>query len=262
MKILGVFLSGLLLAGCVSTNVPYDVLAEMAPTGKLRVGTNHGNFLLVNPGAQFGFATGIAPDMAEALGRKLNVPIEYVSFASAGATADAVKTGVWDVAFIASEPQRASEIAFSTAYVEIPVTYLVPPGSPIRTIAEVDRPGVRIAVSNKSAYDLYLQRTLKNAKLERAPSIPAAFELFQSGKLDALVGLRAGLIAEAERMPGSRVLDGQIYAVQQSIGTPKARQKSAAYLRLFVEEMKRTGVVSAAIERHKVRGVSVAPAQP
>jgi polar amino acid transport system substrate-binding protein len=255
-------LACLLLAGCASTNVPTDVLKEMAPTGKLRVGTNHQNFLLVNPGSVFGSPTGIVPDIAAELGRRLNVPVEFVSYPTAGATADAVTSGAWDVAFIAAEPQRANQIAFSAAYLEIPVTYLVPAGSKFRTLAEVDRPGVRIVVSAKSAYDLYLSRTLKSATLERAPSIPAAAELFRNGKFDAMVGLRTGLLAEAEKMPGSRVLDGQIYGVQQSIGTPKERQKSASYLRLFVEEIKRSGVVSAAIEKNRVRGVSVAPASP
>lgn len=253
-------LACLLLAGCASTDVPYDVRTEMAPTGKLRVGTNHQNFLLVNPGSAFGNPSGIVPDLAAELGRRLNVPVEFVSYATAGATADAVTSGAWDVAFIAAEPQRAGQIAFSAAYLEIPVTYLVPPESKFRTIADVDKPGVRIVVSAKSAYDLYLSRNLKHATLERAPSIAAASELFRNGKFDAMVGLRTGLLADAEKMPGSRVLDGQVYPVQQSIGTPKNRQRSAAYLRLFVEDVKRTGIVSTAIEKNRVRGVAVAPA--
>src|SRR6185369_7016720 len=118
-------IASLLLAGCAAPNVAYDVRAEMAPTGKLRVGTNHQNFLLVTPGSTFGKPSGIVPDIAAELGRRLNVPVEFVSFSSAGATADAVTTGAWDVAFIGAEPQRAGQIAFSPAYLEIPVTYLV-----------------------------------------------------------------------------------------------------------------------------------------
>jgi polar amino acid transport system substrate-binding protein len=253
-------LISVLLGGCAVSRVPADVIAELAPTGTLRVAANHGNFLLVNPGSTFGSPSGIAPDIGAELAHRMNVPIVYVSFPSAGATADAVKQGVWDIAFLGAEPQRANEITFTAAYLEIPVTYLVPPGSKFRNVSDVDQPGVRIAVSAKSAYDLYLSRTLKHAKLERAPSIPASFELFRDGKFDALVGLQTGLLDNAEKMPGSRVLEGQITTVQQSIGVPKGRERAAIYLRRFVEEIKRSGYVAQEIAKHRVRGVSVAPA--
>jgi polar amino acid transport system substrate-binding protein len=236
-----------------------QVKKELAPTGKLRVGTNHSNFLLVNPDSPHGAPRGIAPDLGAELARRLGVPVQYISFDAAGKTADAVKTGAWDVAFLGAEPQRANEIAFTAAYLEIPVTYLVPAESPIRARADVDRKGVRVAVSAKSAYDLYLSRTLKHAEILRAEGIPASFELFKAQKLEALAGLRPGLIRDAEKLPGSRVLDGQVTAVQQAIGTPKAREASAKYLREFAEDMKASGFVAKAIEKHGVRGVNVAP---
>jgi polar amino acid transport system substrate-binding protein len=233
--------------------------AELAPSGKLRVGINHSNFLLVNPGSPHGAPKGIAPDLALELSKRLGVPLEYVSLDSAGKTADAIRDAVVDVGFIASEAERANVIEFSSAYLELPATYLVPSGSPLRSIGDVDRPGVRIAVSGRSAYDLYLSRTLKNAQLVRAEGIPASVKLFTDQKLDALAGLKPGLLAEAQKMPGSRVLDGHFTAVQQSIGVPKKRAASAKYLVDFVEDAKRSGLVAQLVEKHGVKGVIVAP---
>lgn len=244
------------------TSLSPEVRSELAPSGKLRVGINHSNFLLVNPGSPHGAPRGIAPDLGAELARRLGVPLEYVSFASAGETADGAKRGAWDVAFLGAEPQRANEIAFTAAYLEIPVTYLVPGESSIRSLADVDRTGVRVAVSAKSAYDLFLTRTLKNAQLQRAEGLAAAFEMFNAQKLEALAGLRPGLLADAEKMPGSRVLEGQVTAVQQAIGTPKNREQAAKYLREFAEDIKASGLVAQAIAKHAVRGVSVAPQAP
>jgi polar amino acid transport system substrate-binding protein len=163
---------------------------------------------------------------------------------------------------LAAEPARANEIAFTAAYLEIEATYLVPAGSPIRTLDEVDRPGVRIAVANKAAYDLYLSRTLKHAELVRAEGIDGSYELFLAQKLDVLSGLKPRLLMDLEKLPGARILDGRFTAVQQGIGTPKARAAAAAYLREFVEEAKSTGLVAQAIAKHGVRGVNVAPPAP
>ena len=205
-------------------------------------------------------ASGIAVDLGQEVGRRLGVPVELVTFPTAGKLADAVKQGAWDVAFLGAEPQRAGEIAFTAAYLEIPATYLVPAGSPIRAIADVDRGGVRIAVASKSAYDLYLSRNLKHAQLVRAEGIEASYQLFVAQKLEALSGLKPRLVADAEKLPGSRVLEGEFTAIQQAIGTPKPRAAGAKYLREFAEDAKASGLVARAIARHGVRGVSVAPA--
>ncbi|MCL4799283.1 MAG: transporter substrate-binding domain-containing protein [Burkholderiales bacterium] len=233
--------------------------AELCPAGRVRAGINHSNFLLVKPGSPHGAPQGIAPDLALELAGRLGVPIEYVSFDGAGKLADAVGSAAVDVGFLAREAERANVIAFSSAYLELPVTYLVPAGSPIRTIAEVDRDGVRVAVSARSAYDLYLTRTLQHAKLVRAEGIPASYALFAEEKLDAVAGLKPGLLTHARKLPGARVLDGQFTAVQQSIGVPKGRAAAAAYLREFVEDVKRSGLVARLVERHGVSGVNVAP---
>jgi len=251
-----------LIVGCAMTAITPAIRSELAPSGTLRVGINHGNFLLVNADSPHGAPRGIAPDLGAELARRLGVPLEYISFDAAGKTADAVRSGAWDVAFLGAEPQRASEIAFTAAYLEIPVTYLVPAGSPIRHLADVDRAGVRVAVSAKSAYDLFLTRSLKHAELVRAEGLPAAFELFKTQKLDALAGLRPGLLGDAGKLPGSRLLDGQVTTVQQAIGTPKAREAGARYLRAFAEDVKASGFVAQLIEKHGVRGVTVAPKAP
>lgn len=250
----------LLLTACAMTpQITPAARSELAPTGKLRVAINHSNFLLVNPGSPHGAPEGIAPDLAAELARRIGVPIEYIGFDGAGKTADAIRDAKVDAGFIASEAERASVIDFSSAYLELPATYLVPAGSPIRSLADVDREGVRIAISNRSAYDLYLTRTLKHAKLVKAEGIPASVRLFVDEKLDALAGLKPGLLADAQKVPGSRLLDGQFTAVQQSIGVPKGRSAAAQYLREFVEDAKRSGLVAQLVEKHGVKGVNVAP---
>jgi polar amino acid transport system substrate-binding protein len=236
-----------------------DAKQELAPGGKLRVGLNYSNFLLVLGDGADGTPQGIAPDLGRELGRRLGVPVEFVKFKQAGHLADGVRDQKCEVGFLGAEPQRANEIAFTRAYLEIPVTFLVPAGSSIKTIAEVDREGVRIAVSARSAYDLYLSRNLKHAKLERVEGLDASYELFVKQKLEALAGLRPRLMSDADRLPGSRILEGQITGVQQAAGTKKGRDAGAAYLSQFIEDVKRTGFVASAIEKHKVRGVTVAP---
>jgi polar amino acid transport system substrate-binding protein len=206
-----------------------------------------------------GTPTGIAPDLARELARRAGLPIEYGRYDAAGKLADAVEDLAWDVAFLGAEPKRANVIAFTSAYLEIPITFLVPPGSPIRSIEQVDAKGVRVAVSEKSAYDLYLTRTLKHASLVRTSGIEASFKAFVEQKLEALGGLKPRLVMDAEELAGARVLDGQISAVQQSIGTPKARSHAVAFLRRFVEEIKAEGLVARLIQKHNVRGVNVAP---
>jgi len=232
--------------------------SELAPTGRLRVGLNYSNFLLVLGDDAQGEPRGIAPDLGRELARRAELPLEFVKFDGAGKLFDAVKAGTCDLGFLGAEPQRANEVEFTAAYLEIPVTFLVPAGSSIRTIADVDREGIRVAVSERSAYDLFLTRTLKKAKLVRAPGIPASYDVFISQKLEALGGLKPKLVEEQARTPGARVLEGQVTGVQQAIGAPKGRPAAAKYLREFAEDVKRSGFVARTIEKHGVRGVTVA----
>src|SRR4051812_19412238 len=232
--------------------------AEVAPGGRLRVGLNYQNFLLVSGDGPGREPRGVAPDLARELARRLGLPIEWLRFDTAGKLFDAVKAADCDVGFLGSEPQRASEVAFTGAYLEIPVTFLVPAGSTIGAIAEVDRKGVRVAVSERSAYDLYLSRNLKQAEIVRAPGIAASFDWFVERKLEALAGLKPKLVEENARIPGSRILGGQITSVQQAIAAPRGREVTARYLRDFVEDVKRSGFVALAIANNGVKGVNVA----
>ena len=240
-------------------SLPQDVIEELAPTSVLRAGINLSNFLLVSGKGAAGEPEGVAPDMARAIAERLGVPVAYVTYARPGELADAAGQGVWDIGLIAAEPARAETIAFSPAYAEIEATYLVPAGSPIGSIAEVDRAGVRIAIAARSAYDLFLTRHLHNAELVRAPSLDASYDLFVADKLDALAGLRPRLLQDLEKLPGARILDGRFTAVQQAVGTAKANEAGARFLRDFIEEAKASGLVARLIESHQIRGLSVAP---
>jgi len=239
------------------TDTSPAVRSDLAPTGKLRVALNMSNALLTATDAATGKPKGIAADLGRELGKRLGVPVELVPFPNPGAVADAAKTGVWDVGFIGAEPQRANEIDFTAAYVEIEATYLVPPGSQIKAIADVDRPGIRIAISDRSAYDLYLTRHLKHAELIRARG-DDVLKRFVSDKLDAMAGLRPGLVKNQASLAGSRILEGNFTAVQQAAGTPKGRPAGAKYLKAFIEDVKGSGLVANLIEKHGVRGLTVA----
>jgi polar amino acid transport system substrate-binding protein len=243
----------------MTSQISPDTQKDLAPSGKLRVGLNYGNFLLVLKDLPDGTPQGIAPDLARELGKRLEMGVEFIKFDAAGKLADGVKSRAWDVAFLGNEPQRAAEIDFSPAYLEIPVTYLVPADSPIRTLDEVDKKGVRIAVADKSAYHLFMMRELKNAELVSADGIEGSYKLFVDSKLDALAGLMPRLLTDQKKHPGSRILEGQLTAVQQSIGAPKGREAAARYLKEFAADVKQSGFVAGLIERHKVPGVSVAP---
>jgi len=240
-------------------SVPNAVMLELAPRGVLRAGINLSNFLLVSGRTPSGDPQGVAPDMARAIADRLGVPVAYVPFPRPGELADAAGTDQWDIGLIGAEPARAEKIEFSPAYVEIQATYLVPSGSALQTIADVDKPGIRIAVAARSAYDLWLDRNIKQAELVRAPSLDASFDLFVQNQLDALAGLRPRLISDVTKLPGARILDGQFTAVQQAVGTLRGNTAGAAFLRDFVEEAKASGLVASLIEKHKVVGLSVAP---
>jgi len=231
-----------------------QALSELADPGSLRVGINLGNILLVTGTAPNGEPQGVAPDMAAALAESLGVAVSYRSYASPGEVADAASRNEWDVGLIAIEPERAEVIDFCAAYVEIEATYLVPENSILQTISDVDRPGVRIAVSDRSAYDLFLSRNLKHAQLHRGKGLPGAFELFVAEKLDALAGLVPALKKNAEELPGSRVIDGCYTSVCQAFGTRPGKSALHSCTQTFIAEAKASGLVAELIEKHGVTG--------
>jgi polar amino acid transport system substrate-binding protein len=249
------------LAGGLSATAKADALKDLAPGGKLRAAINFGNSVLAQKDPATGEPKGITPDLARELGRRLGVPVEFATYEAAGKVFDAVKTGAWDIAFVAIEPVRAAEIEFSAAYVIIEGTYMVPKDSALKTIADVDKPGVRIAVGLKSAYDLYLTRTIKNATILRATAGGgrAMIDMFLNDKLEVAAGVRQPLVAYAKDHPDMRVMDGHFMEIQQAMGTPKGRTAGAEYLRAFVEDVKASGFVAEALKRS---GQSAAVAPP
>lgn len=237
-----------------------ELLAQLAPGGTLRAGLNMANNLLNTGRTAAGEPDGVAPDMARAIAEKLGVAVKLIEFPSPGELADQSLNDIWDMGFIGAEPSRAETIDFTAAYVEIEATYAVPADSPFTTVDEVDSAGTRIAVSGRSAYDLYLSRNLKNAELVRAKGVSGAVALFKSDGLDALAALRPALVAEGDNLPDTRILDGRFTAVQQAIGVPKGRGAAADFLAAFVEEAKASGLVGSLIDKHGVTGrLSVAP---
>jgi polar amino acid transport system substrate-binding protein len=234
------------------------IRSELAPHGVLRAGINLNNSLLVTGRAPSGDPVGVAPDMAREVAARLGVPVVYVPYANPGEMADAAGADAWDIGLIGAEPARARIIAFTSAYAEIEASYLVPPGSPLHVLEEVDQPGIRIAVTARTAYCLWLERNIKRATLVQSATLDSAYEQFVGDKLDALAGLGPRLIGESARLPGSRILAGRFTAVQQAIGTPSANAKGAAFLQGFVEDAKKSGLVAKLIARHRVVGLSVA----
>jgi polar amino acid transport system substrate-binding protein len=239
--------------------VASHVVAQLAPHGVLRAGINMSNFLLVTGRTASGEPEGVSPSMARAIADRLGVPVQYVPFPKPGELADRAGNDVWDIGLIGAEPARAEKIAFTAAYAEIEATYLVPAGSPLKSVADVDKPGVRIAVTARSAYDLWLDRNIKQATLIRSDSLDAALEQFVHDKLEALAGLRPRLLSDIKKLPGSVILDGQFTAVQQAVGTAKANTEAARFLHDFVEEAKASGLVARFIAEYGVNGLSVAP---
>ncbi len=148
---------------------------------------------------------------------------------------------------------------FTAGYLQIETTYLVAPGSPIRTIAEVDREGVRVGVADKSAFRPFLARNLKNARLLTGPGSPTAFELLRTGQVDVLAGLRHQLLEVRDKLPGSRVLEGRFLVVEQTLAIPKGRKAGIRYLREFIEEVKASGFIAQSLAKSGNANVPVSP---
>lgn len=249
-----------ILAACAAPPAPPQARAELAPHGTLRAAINFGNPVLAQKDRATGAPRGLSVDLAQELGRRLGVPVELVLFDAAGKVFEAAQADRWDVAFLAVDPARATEIAFTPPYVQIEGTYLVAADSVLRAIEDVDRDGVRIAVGKGSAYDLYLSRNVRRAQLVRVTTSQQAIELFLQQHLEAAAGVRQSLVQAARGRTDLRVLDGRFMAIEQAMGTPKSRTAAALYLRTFIEEMKASGFVARGLERSGQGDATVAPA--
>jgi polar amino acid transport system substrate-binding protein len=242
------------------TPTPTDLAATLAPTGTLRASINLGNPILAQRHPSTGEPGGVSVDLAQALAQSLGVPLSCVVFETANQSVEAVRQEQADIGFFAIDPLRGQGIAFSAPYVLIEGSYLVPQDSPLQANAEVDRPGVRVVVGQGSAYDLFLTRTLKQAELVRAPSSPAVVPVFLQQGLEVAAGVKQQLQADRQRHPGLRLLPGRFMVIQQAMGLPQGRGEAAAvFLAAFVEQMKASGFVAEALQRHGIQGASVAP---
>jgi polar amino acid transport system substrate-binding protein len=250
-----------MLAGCsvMPEVVAPDVVRDLAPTGTLRAAINYGNSVLAQREPSGSEGRGVSVDLARELARRLGVPLELVTYDAAGKVTGDAKSGRWDIAFVARDPERAKDIEFSPPYVIIEGGYVVPASSPLKTIEDVEREGVRISVSRGSAYDLYLSRVLKRAQLVRAPSPAASVDLFVNDRLDVLAGVKAPLVEYAATHPEVRVLPGRFMVIEQAMAVPRGRPLAARYVRDFIDEMKASGFVAASLQKSGQREAIVAP---
>jgi polar amino acid transport system substrate-binding protein len=252
-----------LLGACALSpqpSAPAAVVREIAPSGQLRAAINFGNPILATRGSAGGAPRGVSVDLSHELGKRLGVPVELVTFTSAGQVVEAVKTRQVDIGFVAIDPVRGADMGQTPAYVVIEGAYLVPNASPIRSNAEVDRVGNRIVVGNASAYDLYLSREIKAATLVRAPSSPLVTDMLVAQNYEVAAGVKQQLQADAKRIPGLRLLEGRFMVINQAMGLPKGRKVALSYLTAFVEDMKASGFVAQALARHGIEGAAVAGA--
>ena len=254
---------GLAAAGCASHGLalPPDVVAALAPTGRLRASINVGNPILARRDPAGGDVVGVSVDLARELARQLGVAFELRVSDAAARSVEIVRGGDADIGFFAIDPLRSQGIRFTAPYVLIEGAYLVRQGSPLTSNDEVDRAGTRIVVGKGSAYDLFLSRAIKLAQLERAPTSPAVVDDFIARRADVAAGVKQQLEADAARLGGLRLLPGRFMVIEQAMGLPTARGEAAARaLAAFVEQMKASGFVARALERHTIQGALVAPA--
>jgi polar amino acid transport system substrate-binding protein len=240
-------------------DVSPDIVSELAPTGTLRVAINFGNSVLAQKAPATGEPRGVSSALARELAKRLGVPIGFVAFDAAGKVTEAGKTGAWDICFLAIDPVRAAGISFTAPYVVIEGVYVVPKGSALQSVEDVDNDGIRVAVAQGSAYDLYLTRALKHARLLRRPSGPECLEMFVADKLEAAAGVKQPITAFVRSRSDMRLIPGRFMAIEQAMGTLKGREASLPFLRAFIEEMKASGFVARELAASGQGEAAVAP---
>jgi polar amino acid transport system substrate-binding protein len=233
------------------------IAREIAPKGHLRVALNHGNVVLVRRRSADGEAEGITVDLAHALATRLNLPLSFVHFNRAADVTDSAGTDVWDVCFLANDPLRAGQIAFTEPYLVIEGCYLVPQGSPAATAADVDRLALRIGVVQGSAYALHLTRNTQGARIITFTQFAEAAAALAAGDLDGLAGVRQAMEQQAARVQGYRLLEPAFMSIRQAMGVRAGRPLAAEFVRSFVNEMRASGFVADSVKRHGIEGVTL-----
>jgi len=251
----------LLLAACAGLGpapTPEQRQA-LAPTGPLRVGLQLGSPHNVVRDSVTGEMKGVGYDLGRALAGRMHVAFEPIMYPSVAALLEGGKSGAWDVAFVGFSPAREKDWDFTPLHMQMEFGYLIPKGSSIDAMADVDRVGVRVAVQDKSQPDVFISRTLKNATVVRGSTLSATLEMLGSGNADAIFSIKPSLFEASGRLPGSRVLDGRAGTDPHAMLMPKGREAGRAYASAFIEDAKAGGMVKAAIDRAGMRGAIVAP---
>ena len=261
MRFVAPVLAGFIVCSLVPVThaAPQAAVTDLAPTGKLRAAINFGNPVLASKDPATGEARGVSVDLSREMARRLDVPLEIVTFTAAGKVVEAAKANVWDVAFVAIDPERAVDMDYSAPDVVIEGAYLVPAGSAIKSNAEVDREGVRVVVGRGSAYDLFLSRELKRAQIVRVQTPPPVADAMLARGYEVAAGIKQQLEADAKRLKEVRLLEGRFMVISQAMATPRGRSAGARYLAEFIQEMKASGFVAGALARHGIEGAAVAP---
>ena len=243
------------IGGCANPPVAPEVRQTLAPTGKLRVGVYPGSpsSMLKDPSGE---DKGITIDLGKALAARLGVPYEQVEFARVAQVLEALKTGRVDFTFTNATAARAKEMDFAEPIVDIELGYLVLPGSPVTSTADVDRPGIRVGVTEGGTSHRVLPARFKNATVVPASSLKVAVDLMKSGKIDTYATNKPILYEMSDQLPNSKVLEGQWGVEHLAIAIPKGREQGLEFVRRFSEEAKAEGLVKRAVERSGMRGVA------
>ena len=238
------------------------VLKELAPTGKLRVGIA----TAPSPGAgnvamdANGQPRGVGGDLGRELGKTLGVPVEWVPYPNSGALTDDGVSGAWDVAFLPFDNERRKKVDFGPAHIVLQSTFLVPPGSSIQSLAEVDRPGLRVIGVENTATTRAAAASLKNVTMSNVKSAAELTALLRDGKADAIALSRESLTQIAAQLPGSRLLSGAFLSSFVAVAVPKGRPAALAYASAFIEEAKASGLVRRSLDSVGMQSSVVAPA--
>ena len=231
-----------------------NVVKQLAPKGYLRAAINLSNFLLVTGKESNGDPQGVSPEMAKALANELNVDIKLITFNRPGELADAISEDVWDIGNIANEPERAKSITFSLPYTTIESTFIIRNGLNINSLQDVDKKGIKIAVAERSAYDLWLTENIKNANLIRAKSIDESFSVFQENKYEVLAGLRPKLIDEMKKTTDCYLLDEPFTFINQCIGSKPGNLEAKNFINNFVKKNIQNGFIKNLLSKYEVLG--------
>ena len=225
---------------------------KLLPTGELRVGLNMSNFLLVNSKDSNGLPAGVSPDVGKKLAEELNVNCKLVKFERPGLLADAVNDDLWDVGNIASEKERSKTIDFSDPYVNIDANFIFRNKDNFTSNEEINSPGIKIVVAERSAYDLWLTENFKNVELIRASSIEESHDLFRNNKADVLAGLKPKLIDELAINNDFKIITNPFTFIKQSVGVKKGNPEILEFLNRFISKLIREGYIKELLKKHKV----------